>query len=145
MDDRKLRVAEPGPTAVERMNDRLAQIEQDIHRSVWEKVAEIGGRFAGLTALVIIPVVLGWYGETSDDVRENRERIRVLEAKQYSREDAAMFRAEIVGLLRDQPPPRWLTETVQRMEAASGRMADQVGGIERRMHALEAKLESEKR
>lgn len=75
----------------------------------------------------------------SDRVSDNSESIEVLKASQFTANQGHALESRLVARMAE--PPRWLTESVGRLERAAERIDTQVAGIQERLVRLEATLE----
>lgn len=99
--------------------------------------------WAGRVMLVALTAFAGRAFSAWDDlavrVVENQNAIRVLELNQFSAEQGRQLEARLMARMEE--PPRWLTESVGRLERAAERIDSQVEAMRERLVRLEATLE----
>lgn len=99
--------------------------------------------WAGRAMLVALTAFAGRAFSAWDDlavrVVENQNAIRVLELNQFSAEQGRQLEARLMARMEE--PPRWLTESVGRLERAAERIDSQVEAMRERLVRLEATLE----
>ena len=79
------------------------------------------------------------WGALSDRVADNSESVEVLRSTQFTTQQAAELEGRLVS--RMQEPPRWLTESVGRLERAAERIDLTVSEMQQRLVRLEATLD----
>lgn len=92
----------------------------------------------------LIPVTLaiaGWLTTLETRVSDLEASERVHEAMAFTKTDAAALRAEMVQIVTSQPPPKWMTDAIGRIERSAETVAKAVAEIDRRMTRLETQLE----
>lgn len=99
--------------------------------------------WAGRAMLVALTAFAGRALSAWDDlavrVAENQNAIRVLELNQFSAEQGRQLESRLMARMEE--PPRWLTESVGRLERAAERIDTQVEAMRERLVRLEATLE----
>lgn len=103
--------------------------------------------WAGRAMLVALTTfaarALSAWDDLAGQVASNQNAIRVLEVNQFSADAGRQLEARLVARMAE--PPRWLTESVGRLERAAERIDTQVEAMRERLVRLEAQLEKEKK
>lgn len=94
----------------------------------------------GLTILSS-SLVTSWE-DLRGQVEANKDAIRTLEASQFSADAGRALERRL--LERMEEPPRWLTESVGRLERAAEKIDAQVESMRDRLVRLEAQLQKDK-
>ena len=99
--------------------------------------------WAGRAMLVALTAIsarmFGAWDDLAVQVQLNKDSIRTLELSQFSAEQGRQLESRLMARMEE--PPRWLTESVGRLERAAERIDTQVEAMRERLVRLEATLE----
>lgn len=123
------------------LRHETARTQQQTQRTQWDVWFTIAGRGMAIAAPFVIAGGLASFGAMSDATRDTQQRVRLLEGTRFSAQDGAELRADLLETFAKQFPPTWLTASMERIEAATSKVADRIQRLEQRISALEGKLE----
>jgi hypothetical protein len=83
--------------------------------------------------------MFGAWDDLAVQVQLNKDSIRTLELSQFTAEQGRQLETRLMARMEE--PPRWLTESVGRLERAAERIDTQVEAMRERLVRLEASLE----
>ena len=99
--------------------------------------------WAGRIMLVALTLFAGRavtaWDDLSGQVNANARAIQILELSQFTADSGRALEARLMARMEE--PPRWLTESVARLERAAERIDTQVEAMRERLVKIEAGLE----
>jgi len=105
--------------------------------------ADLIWTWAARGMLVILTTIsarmFGAWDDLAVQVQLNKDSIRTLELSQFTAEQGRQLETRLMARMEE--PPRWLTESVGRLERAAERIDTQVEAMRERLVRLEASLE----
>jgi hypothetical protein len=96
------------------------------------------GRIMLLGLTVFATTAASTWSDLQKTVIQNSQQIEVLKSGQFTASQGHALEARLVARMQD--PPRWLTDSVGRLERAAEKIDAQVEGIQERLARLEATL-----